>query len=813
MLPALPAAFPDLTDTKLGTHPAPTTAVHLRVLPALPDLSDTKLGTHPAPTAVHLRVLPALPALPDLTDTKLGTHPVPTTAVHLPSAPDLTANQWEYYRALGVSPSNFLQLSMGQRAELANLFFGSPVFNARQPSTHTAPTPSSLPPTPTLQQCAATSSALLDSDLTPSIAASSSALCAASCPTSSPPPLRAVFQFRIPVRTSHETWAFIEESAAFGNLAKELPLLLPLAQFTRARADFDTEKLQGDLLTSLSANQVLWLSRLAACATTLSPAGRANLSFDEFFHCIVSDAALQSFQSRLEEIHAESGLTAQTVRKGFFSLQEAIRGVCGQSLSLIPQELVPLAKRAQSVISDLAARWSARAVSDLNETEVKKMTLVAASGAHERTKDCGVQLYLLGLCLNARLMAMLDGKRYKELSDAELQEATAIVYYLCIMGRPLSRAGVCLELEETHCCGKFSPSSESFIFLSKHKSAASVGALCLGIPAWLSGIMNLYMKMVRPALQHSSSRLWSKAAKCKLFPQEVTSWLSVLLSKYAGQNITASQIRKVFCLFVGGLERTHPQRKLLVAAAGHKASDKEDTSTTSRFYHSGEKAQCERQVMAFMDQEFYQPALNHYHNILLGDAPPTRPSLFELGVGCAATSESASPRSPARKKPRQSQSKLSSLALTPPDTSLPSLLCEDQQGAQEEEPEDEVWSFLPPLHSASLPALLFEDKRGGRGQEVVEDLTREQVAAAASAATRAQPSSSGPESLDVSSSPVASAASARKCRNSTRSHRCHSAGSQREFATDDQPNCDACVLANGRTGNAKRKRSGNMTSV
>jgi len=78
MLPALPAAFPDLTDTKLGTHPAPT-------------------------TAVHLRVLPALPALPDLTDTKLGTHPAPTTAVHLPSAPDLIC------QSMGVLPCTWRQ--------------------------------------------------------------------------------------------------------------------------------------------------------------------------------------------------------------------------------------------------------------------------------------------------------------------------------------------------------------------------------------------------------------------------------------------------------------------------------------------------------------------------------------------------------------------------------------------------------------------------------------------------------------------------------------------------------------------------------
>ena len=782
--------------------------------------------------------------------------------VHLePSLPiKLDPIQLEYYAALGVNTSRLSQYSILQRAELANLWYSSPVY-ARHSSARSAsdPTPfacSASEPTPFAFMTSATScgeptplacmtSASSCGEPTPAnhylrsppatitsageataaaageaAAAAATAVADESTPlafmpsapafvsprpflTSTPPPaLRALSTQHVPIRDVHETWHFVERSAIFRRLVTDIPALFPVANFTRVRADFDTEKIQGEILSVLSSNQLLWISRLAACATNLSAFGRANLTIDEFFNCLVNDSTLHAFQLRLEQVHTESGLTAQTIRKGFFCLQEAIRGVCGHSLSLIQPELMPLAKRSQAVISDLAGRWSARAVMDLNETEVKKMTVVSEIGARDRTYECGVALYVLALCLLSRLMDILDGQRHRTLSEELLQEATSITYFLAIMARPLSRAGVLLELELSHCVDKFRLGSETFIFLGKHKLASSVGALCLAFPAWLSGAMHLYLAIVRPALQQSG--LWKKAATCRLFPQEVSGWLGQLLQRYAGLSITVSQIRKVFCLYVGGMALSDPRRNIMIGAAGHKANGAEDTATTAKFYHSAAKAETERSVMSFLDETFYQIALTRYHNILLDVDPGPRTPLFQDAAVSPAVSPSPTTSLSRKKKKRRLQV-------------APVLVPSDDEVLESKDDS----AVLTPLLPAS-PCLLFAS------QEAVEDLSlsvpttallsRHQVTVAAAAANDATAAHAFLSSAAVVSAPdlqgssasdtdTTSVTSARKCRNSQRSHKCHSAGLPRHFATDVQLNCDACVRANGGAGNAKRKRT------
>ena len=762
--------------------------------------------------------------------------------LHLePSLPiKLDPVQLEYYAALGVNTSRLSQYSILQRAELANLWYSSPVYarhsSASEPTHHllcsaSEPTPFAFmtsatscgeptplafmtsasscgEPTPanhylasTITSAAATAAA---DESTPLAFMTSAPAFVSPRPflTSTPPPaLRALSTQHVPIRDVHETWHFVERSAIFRRLVTDIPALFPVANFTRVRADFDTEKIQGEILSVLSSNQLLWISRLAACATNLSAFGRANLTIDEFFNCLVNDSTLHAFQLRLEQVHTESGLTAQTIRKGFFCLQEAIRGVCGQSLSLIQPELMPLAKRSQAVISDLAGRWSARAVMDLNETEVKKMTVVSEIGARDRTYECGVALYVLALCLLSRLMDILDGQRHRTLSEELLQEATSITYFLAIMARPLSRAGVLLELELSHCVDKFRLGSETFIFLGKHKLASSVGALCLAFPAWLSGAMHLYLAIVRPELQKLG--LWKKAATCRLFPQEVSGWLGQLLQRYAGLSITVSQIRKVFCLYVGGMALSDPRRNIMIGAAGHKANA-EDTATTAKFYHSAAKAETERSVMSFMDETFYQIALTRYHNILLDVDPGPRTPLFQDAAVSPAVSPS--PTTPLSRKKKKRRLQVAPVLVQSDDEVL--------------ESKDDS-AVLTPLLPAS-PCLLFAS------QEAVEDLSlsvpttallsRHQVTVAAAAANDATAAHAFLSSAAVVSAPdlhgssasetdTTSVTSARKCRNSQRSHKCHSAGLSRHFATDVQLNCDACVRANGGAGNAKRKRT------
>jgi len=627
-----------------------------------------------------------------------------------------------------------------------------------------------------------------------------------------PPALRALSTQHVPIRDVHETWHFVERSAIFRRLVTDIPALFPVANFTRVRADFDTEKVHGEILSTLSTNQLLWISRLAGCATNLSAFGRANLTIDEFFNCLVNDSTLHAFQLRLEHVHTESGLTAQTIRKGFFCLQEAIRGVCGQSLSLIKPELMPLAKRSQAVISDLAGRWSARAVMDLNETEVKKMTIVSEVGARDRTFECGVSLYVLALCLLSRFMDILDGQRHRTLSEEVLQEATSITYFLAIMARPLSRAGVLLELELSHCVDKFRLGSETFIFLGKHKLASTVGALCLAFPAWLSGAMHLYLAIVRPALQQSG--LWKKAATCRLFPQEVSGWLGPLLQRYAGLPITVSQIRKVFCLYVGGMALSDPRRNIMIGAAGHKANGAEDTVTTAKFYHSAAKAETERSVMSFMDETFYQIALTRYHDILL-DVDQRTPLFLAATVSLAVSPSpttlavSSSPTTPVSREKKKRRLQVAPVLVQSDDEML------------ESKDDSTVLTATTPLLPPS-PCLLFAS------QDAVEDLTlpsrltalpsRHQVAVAAAAANDATaahaflPSATNASAPDLHGSSATdtdatSVTSARKCRNSQRSHKCQSAGLPRQFATDTQLNCDACVRANRGAGNSKRKRT------
>ena len=606
--------------------------------------------------------------------------------------PSLPPVQLEYYAALGVNTSRLSQYSILQRAELANLWYSSPVYarhSSAQPTPPAfmtsatscgEPTPLAFmtsatscgEPTPANHYSTITSAGEATAAAGEAAAAAAAAAVDESTPlafltsapafvsprpflTSTPPPaLRALSTQHVPIRDVHETWHFVERSAIFRRLVTDIPALFPVANFTRVRADFDTEKIQGEILSVLSSNQLLWISRLAACATNLSAFGRANLTIDEFFNCLVNDSTLHAFQLRLEQVHTESGLTAQTIRKGFFCLQEAIRGVCGQSLSLIQPELMPLAKRSQAVISDLAGRWSARAVMDLNETEVKKMTVVSEIGARDRTYECGVALYVLALCLLSRLMDILDGQRHRTLSEELLQEATSITYFLAIMARPLSRAGVLLELELSHCVDKFRLGSDTFIFLGKHKLASSVGALCLAFPAWLSGAMHLYLAIVRPELQKLG--LWKKAATCRLFPQEVSGWLGQLLQRYAGLSITVSQIRKVFCLYVGGMALSDPRRNIMIGAAGHKANA-EDTATTAKFYHSAAKAETERSVMSFMDETFYQIALTRYHNILLDVDPGPRTPLFQDAAVSPAVSPSPTTPLSRKKKKKASASR------------------------------------------------------------------------------------------------------------------------------------------------------------
>ena len=738
--------------------------------------------------------------------------------------PSLPPVQLEYYAALGVNTSRLSQYSILQRAELANLWYSSPVY-ARHSSAQ--PTPLAFmtsatscgEPTPANHYSTITSAGEATAAAGEAAAAAAAAAVDESTPlafltsapafvsprpflTSTPPPaLRALSTQHVPIRDVHETWHFVERSAIFRRLVTDIPALFPVANFTRVRADFDTEKIQGEILSVLSSNQLLWISRLAACATNLSAFGRANLTIDEFFNCLVNDSTLHAFQLRLEQVHTESGLTAQTIRKGFFCLQEAIRGVCGQSLSLIQPELMPLAKRSQAVISDLAGRWSARAVMDLNETEVKKMTVVSEIGARDRTYECGVALYVLALCLLSRLMDILDGQRHRTLSEELLQEATSITYFLAIMARPLSRAGVLLELELSHCVDKFRLGSDTFIFLGKHKLASSVGALCLAFPAWFSGAMHLYLAIVRPALQQSG--LWKKAATCRLFPQEVSGWLGQLLQRYAGLSITVSQIRKVFCLYVGGMALSDPRRNIMIGAAGHKANA-EDTATTAKFYHSAAKAETERSVMSFMDETFYQIALTRYHNILLDVDPGPRTPLFQDAAVSPAVSPS--PTTPLSRKKKKRRLQVAPVLVQSDDEVL--------------ESKDDS-AVLTPLLPAS-PCLLFAS------QEAVEDLSlsvpttallsRHQVTVAAAAANDATAAHAFLSSAAVVSAPdlhgssaseadTTSVTSARKCRNSQRSHKCHSAGLSRHFATDVQLNCDACVRANGGAGNAKRKRT------
>jgi hypothetical protein len=780
--------------------------------------------------------MPMLPLLP--TDVERG-GPLALDPLHLFN---LDPIQLEYYAALGVNTSRLSQYSILQRAELANLWYSSPLYDrSRAVRATSEPTPlafittatSSGEPTPTNPPASTIISAVRDEEPTVAVSpkhiggrggsttaspfgsdqhvssASRTSLLRTFATVASPPPLRAVFAHHLPIRDAHETWQHISQSAVLRSLAIELPRLLPVANFTRVRTEFESQHLEGSMLASLSTNQSLWLSRLAACATKLSPAGRANLTYDELLTCILDDATLQQFQRRLEEVHESCGLTAQTIRKGWFSLQECLRAMCGKNLSLIRPELFPQAKRAQSIMTDLAAQWSKRAVANLNDTEVKKMELVSlhSNGKHE---ECATNLYLLSLCLMAEFMHIVHGARHRDLPVSLLEEATAIAYLVCVMGRPISRAGVLLELEMSHCIDKFVPSSPSIVFLGKHKAAATMGALALGFPAWVTGMMNLYVSIVRPALL-KPKELWRSASKTKLFPQEVTGWYTALMIRYAGRAITVSQIRKIFCLIIGALGLSDEKRPLLIAASGHKAN-LQDTAVNSKFYHSGAKAECEKTVMAWLHDTFYLAASRQYDNILFGALPTCSParlpglsspmpaSVLVLEPASAPEPESESEPEPEPEPELEPEPEAEAAAAANPVFSLPQPVFSLPQPRRKKQRllNDEKLTSSP----TTLPAC--QDEGTASGDEAVDLrllFSPERVAEAAAAATMFNEESTGDTGVAAVAVP-----GVRRCRNSARGHKCLSAGSHRQFSADSQPNCDACISGFGAIGNSKRKR-------
>jgi hypothetical protein len=471
--------------------------------------------------------------------------------------------------------------------------------------------------------------------------------------------------------------------------------------------------------------------------------------------------------------------------------------MCGKNLSLIRPELFPQAKRAQTIMTDLAAQWSKRAVANLNDTEVKKMELVSLH-SNDKHEECATNLYLLSLCLMAQFMHIVHGARHRDLPVSLLEEATAIAYLVCVMGRPISRAGVLLELEMSHCIDKFVPSSPSIVFLGKHKAAATMGALALGFPAWVTGMMSLYVSIVRPALL--KAELWRSAAKTKLFPQEVTGWYTALMIRYAGRAITVSQVRKIFCLIIGALGLSDEKRPLLIAASGHKAN-LQDTAVNSKFYHSSAKAECEKTVMAWLHDTFYLAASRQYDNILFG-APPTcsparLPGLSSPMPASVLVLEPASAPEPEAEAAAAAEPVFS---LPQPVFSLPQPRRKKQRLLN-----DEKLTSSP----TTLPAC--QDEGTASGDEAVDLrllFSPERVAKAAAAATMFNEESTGDAGVAAVAVP-----GVRRCRNSARGHKCLSAGSHRQFSADSQPNCDACVSGFGAIGNSKRKRPSSTASA
>ena len=152
----------------------------------------------------------------------------------------------------------------------------------------------------------------------------------------------------------------------------------------------------------LTIEQICWLERLANFTTEPKVANAKKpgaLVIEDLFlkGGVFCPDTIRSFDDFCHESHASESaekLSAQTFRKGLYSLVSSIFALAGKNLTNLDASSRERASHALAVLNDLSRNWSSDCITDLNQSESRQLQHVANSAP---AKEIMTGLYALYL--------------------------------------------------------------------------------------------------------------------------------------------------------------------------------------------------------------------------------------------------------------------------------------------------------------------------------------------------------------------------------------------------------------------------------
>ena len=331
------------------------------------------------------------------------------------------------------------------------------------------------------------------------------------------------------------------------------------------------------------------------------------MSLEVLFATVLSPANMRSFNDRLISLHDDGKILPQSIRKGWVSVASAINKLSGKGFTKLPLELRTTAGEALNVCKDLMSSWNLDSQIAINKKESSRIKHAAG------TPNAYAQL--------SSIYDLLVSERYRFLStyrqqDSAVRNCGFILFCLC-MARPTTRANVLYSLLTSE-VANMSAGAELLIAFDRHKTHASYGSLVCLLPGWVTTLLSLYIKHVRPVLRQNH---WGHGSNSRLFPQNSSALLEQFFRGTLGAVITQSQVRSLITEFIGEIHQGSPWYKFrddLDMSAAHSSG-----GTIERNYQIKNKQNRETLLQQYLLCELLRPAENRAHLTLIQHATQT----------------------------------------------------------------------------------------------------------------------------------------------------------------------------------------------
>ena len=367
---------------------------------------------------------------------------------------------------------------------------------------------------------------------------------------------------RLPLSNA-EKYARLVQDAKFQACVETTEVL----KFRRNRVTFPSRCLPKNLPTKclqISDESALWCRRLYYWhedEKQEKEEDKANetWSVDEVFQKILSLENVRRLSSYIQE--DKVNLSASTFLKGFTSILSAIKVICGANLSgASTPELSATVTQVRNYVRDLIIEYQEPAGIASNSAEKQRLlfSMNASLSATEKLK----RVYFI---LITESFWYLHNFGTSISSTSQEIRGLGFVVFATLMARPASRKNIITQLTLSDVEERKENQSLTVVF-ENHKTRHTTHCLVTIFPAWLTKVLHIYVKKIRPLL----ARDWLGSPNL-LFPDTAFSAFGKFISSL-GMVVNASGLRQLFCQSVGELNidsAFFAQRAELQATAGH----------------------------------------------------------------------------------------------------------------------------------------------------------------------------------------------------------------------------------------------------